>query len=671
MNFSLKKINAFICISIWFVMLGMYAEVARSTPPETMDLGPSEMQMRVYSNIGKFPRGQAFLIPRPLKEIKAILQSKPAWFEGFQKRGVESQFLSEEEIKNEWTKIYYQYHPQTYKESKQARLKKLDEVVAKKGITADERRDWGMAIQNETVAEINSEIPDAFIQKISREEFVKSFSGRRGLKMNEFRVEEYVVLLDVAPFLDQQSPLTLVWHGGVETLEKRTTFEWSACMTGVTCFPFPHWETTSTENTSISPAVRKSLSDLAIKFDALPVEQVRRLRDAFDMESRNSIQEHELLLKTGAEVPLRSFRAAVVDSTLHPLPGTLDPKKSRQPIKALADGRFFSNIGGQILERTAAGVGVRKLSTEVELSASRVDGKGQLWGLAFKRQERTPDTVCLVRLDAERLTMHRQSQCINSVMFPNWLMTSQGRAVLYAASSPTSKSRWIDLADENSSVEAEDFFRSRQEAIDVTPLMAGSLTHTIDTTLDLGDGLFWFGSNGLIGVSPKTGKAQKSFPGVKGGDAMSLLVFGSAAGNWFLRTATASNHNSVLRVHRLTDGLPLYDLPADRYLAAVARSAHGRLLASSPGSYRSKDPVVVWDMATGDPVANITKSANVDILSMAFNWRGDELWIQAFDRSRRMHGIMIWQIPNALKDAADSRNVPDQAVIGTEERWRR
>jgi hypothetical protein len=107
----------------------------------------------------------------------------------------------------------------------------------------------------------------------------------------------------------------------------------------------------------------------------------------------------------------------------------------------------------------------------------------------------------------------------------------------------------------------------------------------------------------------------------------------------------------------------LYDLPADYLKLAVARSAHGRLLAYAKGDNSRNEPVVVWDMKTGTAVANIRKPEELDVLSVAFNWRGDELWIQARSRKTQTLGVMIWPIPDALRDPADLRNVPDQGIL--------
>ena len=72
---------------------------------------------------------------------------------------------------------------------------------------------------------------------------------------------------------------------------------------------------------------------------------------------------------------------------------------------------------------------------------------------------------------------------------------------------------------------------------------------------------------------------------------------------------------------------------------------------------------VVWDMKTGTAVANIRKPEELDVLSVAFNWRGDELWIQARNRKTQSLGVMIWPVPDALRDPADLRNVPDQGIL--------
>jgi hypothetical protein len=244
------------------------------------------------------------------------------------------------------------------------------------------------------------------------------------------------------------------------------------------------------------------------------------------------------------------------------------------------------------------------------------------------------------------------------------LITQQGHAVLFApASDENLTTRLVDLTSGSSPVPMESFFSLRGAARQF-PLYSSIGIAGYANTLELGDGLFWFDRMGMVGVSPATGKAQKSFRVLPSSDYSASLVFGSSAGNWVLNaTKTANGYKEVLRVHQLTDGAPLYDLPADYLKLAVARSAHGRLLAYAKGDNSRNEPVVVWDMKTGTAVANIRKPEELDVLSVAFNWRGDELWIQARSRKTQTLGVMIWPIPDALRDPADLRNVPDQGIL--------
>ncbi|RYF50939.1 MAG: hypothetical protein EOO38_04455 [Cytophagaceae bacterium] len=635
--------------------------------------------MHTYSFGDHYPLGRAFLVPRPLEEIRVVLESKPIWFKGFERQGDRSQNLSAYDLESTWTQVYYQYHPQAYRNDKLARLKRLDSVLAKGGITVDERRDWGEAIAAETTAEASSKLANIPAETVLREEFNRHTVGATGVTRNKFNTIEYVVLLDVAPFLDHQGPLTLVWHGGEKTTWERTSFEWFSCMTGVTCFVAPHWKTVAKEEEFLSLEVRTSLADMARKFDALSDNEVHRLYQVLDVKARLAVQSNDVRQKGKMEVPFRWPKSELVDLKFRILSGSLEARDAEQPIKALADGRFFSVIGsakpgGQVLMRTDAGVRAQAVSTSVRVDSTRVDGNGQLWGLTSEQDEQQLKTICLVRLEANRLVMRKENRCIKNGLDPDWMMTSKGHALLYApyvSALDAPKTRWIDLMSDRGAVAAEPFFQSREEAMDVTPPMANRWASTDGETMDLGDGLFWFGRKGLVGVSPETGRAIKSFPGVNETRVAGPLVFGSIAGNWVLQTTTASNYSQVLRVYRLTDGLPLYDLPSDLNIAASARSAHGRLLAYARGGFKETNSILVWDMTTGAPVASIAKPIDADVLSIAFNWRGDELWIQALDRSTARQGVMIWQIPNALKDPADSLNVPDQSVSGIGQRWKR
>jgi hypothetical protein len=72
----------------------------------------------------------------------------------------------------------------------------------------------------------------------------------------------------------------------------------------------------------------------------------------------------------------------VADLPLQALSGTRNAREAYQPIKALADGLFFSTIGrdqhgGYVMRRDASGVQVQQLSSAVVVYATRVDGNGQ------------------------------------------------------------------------------------------------------------------------------------------------------------------------------------------------------------------------------------------------------------------------------------------------------
>lgn len=70
---------------------------------------------------------------------------------------------------------------------------------------------------------------------------------------------------------------------------------------------------------------------------------------------------------------------------------------------------------------------------------------------------------------------------------------------------------------------------------------------------DLGDGLFWFTSCGLVGVAPASGDVVKSFPLRSG--STGRLVLGSAAGDWVAEEARdPTDQREVLRIHRLSTG---------------------------------------------------------------------------------------------------------------------
>lgn len=666
---------------VWAIALCVLATLAGAAFGGPVNDAQPKIRMHLVSVGPRYLDGQAYLIPRSVDEVLSAIQSESKRFKGFERQMEDAhQTLSENEVNGTWTNVYYQYHPQAYQAAKQSvqkeRLRQLGEMWAKQAITAAERSEWEAAILADSVTrtKIYNKALKIDVKNIRREEFVKRTSGKT-VKLNEVSTGEFVVVLDVAPFLGHEGPLSLILHGGQKDISVRTQFKLASCMTGVTCIPIPHWETKQEKEESTSPEVHAALGDWAAKLGALPVEQVQRLSQAMNTEYEDGPRSPQLARQRQLEkdLPILSPQADVVDLTLHALSGTLDASEAYQPIKALADGRFFSTIGrdqhgGYAMRRDASGVQVQQLSSAVVAYTTRVDGNGQLWGLTVEPSrgggQQIMKRYCLLKLDAQRWVMRGEDGCTRNRLFPSWLITQQGHAVLFApASDENLTTRLVDLTSGSSPVPMESFFSLRGAARQF-PLYSSIGIAGYANTLELGDGLFWFDRMGMVGVSPDTGKAQKSFRVFPSSDGTGKLVFGSSAGNWVLNaTKTANGYKEVLRVHQLTDGAPLYDLPADYLKLAVARSAHGRLLAYAKGDNSRNESVVVWDMKTGTAVANIRKPEELDVLSVAFNWRGDELWIQARNRKTQSLGVMIWPVPDALRDPADLRNVPDQGIL--------
>ncbi len=286
MSVILKKSNQLNFSFVWGIALGVYAFLAGPAYGGPVNAEQPKIRMHLVSVGPRYLDGQAYLIPRSVDEVLTAIQSDSKRFKGFERQMKDAhQTLSEDEVNGTWIKVYYQYHPQAYQAVRQSvqqeRLRKLGEMWSKQAITAAERSAWAATIMDDsgTLTMRLRETLSIDAKNIRREEFVKRTSGRT-VKLNKVSTDEFVVLLDVAPFLGHQGPLSLVLHGGQKQTTVRTKFKWVSCMTGVTCIPNPHWETKQEEEESTSPEVHAALGDLAIKFGALPVEQVQRLGQA-------------------------------------------------------------------------------------------------------------------------------------------------------------------------------------------------------------------------------------------------------------------------------------------------------------------------------------------------------------------------------------------------------
>lgn len=179
---------------------------------------------------------------------------------------------------------------------------------------------------------------------------------------------------------------------------------------------------------------------------------------------------------------------------------------------------------------------------------------------------------------------------------------------------------------------------------------------------DLGDGLFWFTSCGLVGVAPASGDVVKSFPLRSG--STGRLVLGSAAGDWVAEEARdPTDQRDVLRIHRLSTGETAFRVERKTGTQALARTAHGRLLAmavtgASPGRY-----VDVWRMDSGKHVSRLAIPEGIALNSLAFNRAGTELWVHAHQLAGKHSGVLIWAVPESLQDGADDNWNPDEVVL--------
>jgi len=629
----------------WLLVCGLLA--SQSVFAEHLD---AQLTMRYDGGNYNYRNGIYFLIPGPLDSTKTMIEKSidGEGLKGFQWQD-RSAALSTMEYY--WPTISQVNQPAlqkalNQKASQEASLV-LDKALAEGAITPGERTQFQHAILQQREYK-KSDLKDVpfFKQHINRWTFArKTESSKVG---SSKIVDDFGVIMDVSPILSR-GPMTLVWFGGTETITTKTLRLWT-CMIGVTCVPFPHIKHDKQVKDKISPALEHAINELGANLHALPLAEAASIMRTPDEESINQAPNEESI----NQAPMMAIStAAVQDPLIFDLPEDESYSRRRGDQKwrlvTLPDGSALISGYPQTHRLVLKAGKLESQSTAPYFPGAddlKLDPDGKLWGMAFDGATRT-SALLSWRLDKTKAIMHPLHKIIGCVhsrhglvnrSIDDWVV-QPGRGVALRADgelfSFSAKDNTFTQRPWNSSL--------RREAVDTLQhVMPGVGSRQIQ----FNDGLFWLADYNGYAISPDTGRVVKTVKTGTGG-----LLFGSLAANW----GVAHTSEGRYRVVDLKNGLPRWDLdvPMTKFSGGLARTAHGRLLATTRGSAN----VAVFDMRSGINVANIHLPKDVSDAVIAFSWKGDALWMVVGGDARK---VMIWNVPEALRDPASGTAIPDQ-----------
>lgn len=480
-----------------------------------------------------------------------------------------------------------------------------------------------------------------FTQIIDRWAFLRS----RGKRV-EFTDSGGV--MDVSPMF-QRTPMTLLWFTG-SRVQTRHELRMGVTTVGGPGFFGPHLEESTDTSVYVDPALDEASYQVAQALKALPnAEADANMQDFFrPWPKENRIQADKL--PTAADIALDALPLPSDEARLR--------NNKRWSLLALPDGSVV-----------AAGEQTRRY---------RLDGKGQVAYVdtpaSFSGEGgiKSNKNGVIAGFNRENARLHlvawnATNQAVMSVPLPmfdkwrpdDWVMTANGRVGLRADSNT------YDI-DPVSGKIAQHTWDSRLRH-DTQELLDQVMPFVKNSGIRFNDGLLWNSDRDLYGISSETGKVAASIQ-----TSTSDIFFGyrhaaaTADTGWAL-TRPGSPDEGVYTAIDITTGQPYAYLKGPSYLSSFARSAHGRLLVLTGDLQRMADDVdtnsviTVFDMTNGKPVANLIPPKGFAASAVAFNWKGNQLWLYlrgTQDASQRR--MAIWSVPKPFVDAAKEAEFPDQ-----------
>ncbi|HDS1075539.1 TPA: hypothetical protein QDZ65_002594 [Stenotrophomonas maltophilia] len=628
----------------------------RGAPTSTPVLiAPDDTQARdMLLHVGRDSyMGRAYIVSASTQEVSTTLRARSYFSSAFRLRDDTQPILGD--MEREWMKVYGHFHPGKSAVAFAQNLAAID-VAASTGVIAPEEKSrWRTHMEQLSPSDLDPTGAEFTDLTVDRRTFSSSYTDTSRRRSGD----KHVVLIDLTDLAGTPSQ-TLVWYAERRHEQRRLKWKAFASIPGVTAVPYPHWETQLiTEN------------DASQEFAA----QVRALVSTFPAGPEASLDVLSDLLSSNDEPPVQHIapRAPVDGATMMlrwlPIQG-IQPGSSSGQIRSLAKDQFHVTSGtdssyGYIVAKKDEGIDAWQMDESQRVIQTKVDQKGRLWVLTTiePRLTRQILTVCPVRINGNANGSIRSDRCMQSTMDQRWHLDRDGNSYLYSESHMATEERFPERIMDTGSGDAIEMKALWKDRTNLRRRVFGCMQScSSGPAPDLGDGLLWFTSCGLVGVAPASGDVVKSFPMSSGGSGR--LVLGSAAGDWVAEEVRdPPEQRDVLRIHRLSTGEAAFEVERKTGTQALARTAHGRLLAmtvtgASPGRY-----VDVWRMDSGRHVSRLGVPEGIALKSLAFNRAGTELWVHAHRLAGEDAGVLIWPVPESLQDPADGNWSPDEAVL--------
>ncbi len=653
--------------SVLAVLLTLALTTLASAAPQApvADPAPPRLSMQTFSFGPGYFKGQAYLIAQPAQQVRAALVAEAgAAFAGFEEKSIDMTAHTGG-WESEWFRTWLTTHPQALSALGQANLKALDTAARDQLITASERSAWGALIAGQGIAATLKKNDDEVRRRANppprRAEWFRYTSRQTLLK--PYDTAEFITVADVSTFLGSSTPVTLLWYAGSRTQRTAEGFKFFACISGVACVPAPHVDYSTDTAVFERPQVSQSLQRIAQRLGTAPATQMHALQAVWQAESSQT---------PALEAPPPSSPpSAMVALKLMPLTGlqAIGGGRAVDAMKALPDGRFVTLLGAQqngglLLQRVDDRIQASPLRGPDDIASTRIDYQGRLWTMSLQSVANEDYTRrgCVQRPELRGESQPAVSKsapasyCFKNWKEFTWFMDPRDGPVLYTDSHPSFPqypTRLITAQGGRTTLIGA-MLEARRALVDRVP--GATVSTPLGDLLSWGDGRAWFADLNLYAVSAASGKVEKS--AALGG--LQDMFFGSTAGNWVI-ALDSREAAPTIGVFEPSSGRIARRIGVTNLinLNAFARTAHGRLLA-----FANDRTVEVWDMRTGEGVATLALGEKERAISVAFDWQGRNLWVQAGG-----NGVAVWPVPPALQDGADAANIPDQVVRDIGQPW--
>lgn len=597
--------------------------------------------------------GKASIVSASTQAVSKALRARSYFSSAFRLRDDTQPILGD--MEREWIKVYGHFHPEKSAIAFAQNLAAID-VAASAGVIAPEEKSrWRTHVEQLSPSDLDPTGAAFTDLTVDRRTFSSSYIDTSRRRSGD----KHVVLIDLTGLTGAPSQ-TLLWYAERRQEQRRVKWKAFASIPGVAGVPYPHWETEMITENSASQEFSDQVQALVSTLPAGPETSLDVISNLFNPSDETSVQRIVPPLPVdGATTMLRWF----------PIEG-IQPDNNSGQIRSLPKDQFHVPSGaddsyGYLVAKKNERIAAWQMGKGRRVIETKVDPKGGLWALTAIEPSLTQQilTSCPVWISVDGTGSIRSDRCMQSSMAPRWQLDAGGKSYLYSEPHMATEERFPERIMDTGSGDAIEMKALWKDRTNLRRRVFGYMQScSSGPAPDLGDGLFWFTSCGLVGVAPASGDVVKSFP-MKSGST-GRLVLGSAAGDWVAEEARdPTDQREVLRIHRLSTGETAFRVERKTGTQALARTAHGRLLAmavtgASPGRY-----VDVWRMDSGKHVSRLAIPEGIALNSLAFNRAGTELWVHAHQLAGKHSGVLIWAVPESLQDGADDNWNPDEVVL--------